>query len=237
MRHANLAGTPFIDLVRDLPKDVKALFREELQLAKRELAEKAAGYARNGIGLVIGAVLAFAGFIALVIGIGVLLGYAFRTLGLDPLLATFIGLGLTGLALCLIGGVFMMNGIKVISPEKLTPHRTIATLKHEHGGEPSEPTGTSPSTTSSEESSAELQERPLSTQDRIGEKLEEIGYRISPAGIRDRTAENMRKNPYKWGLIALGSGLVSSFYVTGKLKRESWATRDGGWRIKSKSAH
>ncbi len=41
----------------------------------------------------------------------------------------------------------------------------------------------------------------------------------SPTGIKNRAIKSVRAKPYKWGLIAFGSGMVGSLLVGGKLKK------------------
>ncbi len=229
MRNVEFAETSLVDLVRGLPGDLKELFRDEIELAKREMTDKLSGYARHAAPLAAGGVVAFVGLIVFLAALGVLLGFAFERAGLNPLLGTFIGLGIIGLLSAAIGGILILNAIKALSPERLKPRRTIASLKHMEGSGKATG-GYEPIQRKQEpgQTAAGYQEQSLATQDRIGDKLEEIGYRISPTGIKNRAIESVRAKPYKWSLIALGSGLLGSLLVTSKLKQIYSSTRFDG---------
>lgn len=220
MRHLEFAETSLVDLVRGLPKDLKDLLRDEIDLAKTEITNKLSRYARQAAPLAAGSLVAFIGLIVFLTALGVLLGFAFERAGLNPLLATFIGLGIIGLLSAAIGGILVLNAMNALSPERLKPRRTIASLKHMQGSG-KETGGYEPIQREQEpgQTAAGYQEQSLATQDRIGDKLEEIGYRISPTGIKNRAIESVRARPYKWSLIALGSGLVGSLLVTNRLKQ------------------
>src|SRR3954465_7853464 len=93
MRNSLFVGMPLSGLFRDLTRSVKLFVREELQLAKTEMSEKVSCYTHNATGAIIGGFVAYAGLIVLLGGLGILAGYAFQKMNLDPMLAYVIGLG------------------------------------------------------------------------------------------------------------------------------------------------
>src|SRR5215218_1019317 len=135
MRNASFAGTTIFGLIKELNHEVKDFIKEEVQLAKTELAEKLKKAGRNSIGLAIGGVLALVGLIVLLLGLGGLLGFVFQKLGMQPLLAAALGVAVLGLIVTAIGAVLALKGVKALSKESLAPQRTLKTLQAFKGTE------------------------------------------------------------------------------------------------------
>ena len=218
MRNLSFAGTSLLGLFRNLRADVKTLIREELELVRSEMLEKISCYSRNAVILVIGGFVAYAGLIVLFGGIGVLIGFAFQKLGLDSMLATFIGLGAMGLLVIIVGAVMILNGMKAMSAGTLAPERTLDTIKHLKGTEQTE-TDRPKGEEAPKRSPEELHKEALATEERIGEELAEIAYRTSPTRIKQQTAEHVRTHPYTWSGIALAAGFMGSLLVGRKFRR------------------
>src|SRR5581483_1959739 len=116
MTHSSpLAGTSFFGLFRDLKAEVKTLVQQELTLARTEIAEKISSYSRNAILLVVGGLIAYAGLVVFLGGLGLLLAFAFEKAGLSPTLARFVGLAAIGLVIVAIGAVLILKGVKTLS--------------------------------------------------------------------------------------------------------------------------
>jgi uncharacterized membrane protein YqjE len=115
-------------LVSDMARDVGTLFRQELDLAKCELAEKAAEAKKGATTLAVGAGMALGGALvlaaALVLGLTVLL----RT-WLDPLLAACVSAFAIGAILGVVGVVLVRRGGEDLSPGHFVPQRTLDSLK------------------------------------------------------------------------------------------------------------
>jgi hypothetical protein len=120
----NLAGAPegLGTLIGGVIKDLQDLLRGEIQLAKTELKESAAG-AGKGIGFLVGA------------GLLGILGLTFLLLALVEVLDNFLprwaAAGLVGLGLVLLAGVLALLGKRLLSPENLKPEQTIDSLKED----------------------------------------------------------------------------------------------------------
>ena len=135
MTNLFFSRTSLLELFRDLTEDVKAFARQEVDLARQEMTEKLSCYKRNAISLVVGGVVAYAGLIVLLGGLGMLLSFAFEKWGANPVLANFLGLGIVGL-IGILAGVFMvLKGSKAFSNASLAPERTLETIKHIRGEE------------------------------------------------------------------------------------------------------
>lgn len=212
--------TPLSGLFRDLSRSAKLLFREELELVKSELSEKASRYGRHAAGIAVGGVVAYAGLIVLLGGVGILVGWAFKKTHLDPALANVIGLGGVGLAVVLVGAFMVLKGLKAFSKGSLAPERTIDTIKQLKGTVATQQPRFVTYTRKAEEakrSPDELKAEVIATEKHIGATLDEIRYRTSPVRIKRRANAHIRTNPYAWSLAAMGGGLISSLLLRRKL--------------------
>src|SRR5215469_16891486 len=120
----NFMVDPIADLVSDLKEDATTFFRQEIELAKKEISEKTATYGRNGAKVVVGGIIAYAGLIVFLAGIGLIISFAFEKLGLNTTLAVFIGLGIAGFLAVAAGGLMVFLGIKAISATPPVPEKT-----------------------------------------------------------------------------------------------------------------
>ena len=115
-------------LFKDLATDSRTLIQQEIELAKTEMAEKASVYARNAAYLAIGALVLYAGLLALIaagcIGLAVALD-----LSLDASTAIWLGPLLVGVVVALVGYAFVQKAISTFKSETLTPRKTIDSLR------------------------------------------------------------------------------------------------------------
>jgi type II secretory pathway component PulF len=222
----SVATTPLFGLFGRLTRETKTFIRQEISLAKAELSEKIAMVGRNAVSIVIGGFVAYAGFIVLLIGLGVVIGFALTRAGMEPLLAGFIGLAIIGIIVAGVGYIFIAKALKNFKEEGVAPTRTIQTLKelkgdsdlqaeleklqHEHDENHHykyEPT------------SEELMPRVEATESRMGETLDELGRRLSPHHINEEIKSKLAQRPYAAGLVAMGVGVIGGLVVTKKLRR------------------
>lgn len=195
------------DLFRSLSAETRTFVREEFQLVKTELSEKASYFGRNAVALAIGGVVAYAGLLVFLIGLGYLLAWCFELAGLQPVFAGFVGLAAIGLFAILAGGLLVLQGIQKLSQESLAPERTIATVRELKGTETTLPrTAPEPAP---QLSSAQLQSQVESTEERLGETLNEVGRRVSPRHINAVVKNRISANPYRSGLLAMAAGVLS----------------------------
>jgi xanthine/uracil permease len=108
------------DLFHDLTEEAKRLARQEVELAKTELMEKATALGKDIAFIAAGGVLAYSGFLvllaALVIGLGHLIG--------PGLAALLVGAVVVG-----IGAGLIQSGVKKMKQMSLTPNETVTQLK------------------------------------------------------------------------------------------------------------
>ena len=112
-------GEMFAELVRE----ARTLIDQEIQLAKTEMSEKASSFARCAILLLAGGLIAYAGLLAVIAAL-VLVLVAF---GLPPWAAAILG----GVLTCGLGYLFIRSGIAAMDARNLTPRKTLETLKED----------------------------------------------------------------------------------------------------------
>lgn len=116
------------DLVRELSGEGSTLFRQEVELAKAELAEKVQHAARATSRLALGGAIALAGGLVLLAAV---------VTGLTALLDTFMATELAAFLACLlVGGALAFAGYGMVRKaldafrsEGLVPHKTQQTLQ------------------------------------------------------------------------------------------------------------
>lgn len=109
-------------LFGDLARHTSLLFRQELALAKAEMAEKGRELGRGAAIVAAGGLIAFAGILALV-------GAAVA--GLSLVVPVWAAALIVGVIVTAIGGILAYVGRSSLAPGNLVPHRTIRTLKED----------------------------------------------------------------------------------------------------------
>jgi|ERR1051326_890749 hypothetical protein len=220
MEPTEVASSSVIGLVRNLAQETKTFFRQELELAKTELAEKLKAMAGRSASLAIGGFIAYAGLIVFFIGLGEIIAFAFQKAGMDPALSQFLGFCIIGLIVAGAGVAMLITALKAFRAESLAPERTLHTLQQLRG----EPVAIKHAEKHEEPekpklSSAQLERKVEKTEDRMGATIEELGRRLSPRQINARIKRRVQERPYRIGLAAMGLGLLSGFWVRHKFSR------------------
>ncbi len=109
-------------LVTGIVEDLQGIVRGEVLLAKTELKEDVSVLGKAAGSLVAGGVVAFVGFIFLMLGV---------TYVLNQWLEMWLAAGIVGIALLLIGGILVMSGKKAMSAASLKPTESIESLKED----------------------------------------------------------------------------------------------------------
>jgi uncharacterized membrane protein YqjE len=112
---------PLGSLLRQLTHDLGTLVRQEIELARTELGQKAALVGAAAAMLGAGALIAFAGLLYLLLAAVMALGAAFDSL---PAASALIGV-----LVLLVGAGLMWAGRKSLEPESLKPTQTIESLR------------------------------------------------------------------------------------------------------------
>jgi hypothetical protein len=109
-------------LFSELAHDMTKLVRQELQLAKVELGQKASLVGKQAAFIAVGGAVAYAGFLAVIAGLVLLLAKF-----IAPWLAAF----LVGALVIGIGYMLIQQHLRALKNADLTPRATVETLKQD----------------------------------------------------------------------------------------------------------
>jgi Putative Actinobacterial Holin-X, holin superfamily III len=110
------------ELFSELAQDTSTLVRKEVQLAKTEMSQKASRVGKDVGFLAVGGAVAYAGLLAVLAGVIVLLGQVIHMW----LSALLVGLVVAG-----VGYFLVRRGLDALKREDLAPRQTIETLKED----------------------------------------------------------------------------------------------------------
>lgn len=207
-------------LFSSLAGDTRNLIRQEFLLAKTELGEKISKMGRSTIQLAVGGVVAYAGLIVFIISLGWLAGWALGKAGLDPALAVFVGLSIVGLLVAATGCLLLNSALKNFSAKSLSPEKTIQTIQELKGSNAQEEFEAALAKARNEKLDLDqMQARVEATETRLGDTLEELGYRFSPEHVKAQVRDRICENPYRAGFVAMGFGLVGGLFLRRKFER------------------
>jgi len=116
-------------LIKDIRDESIELFQQEIELIRTEMMEKFEVAKRRTISIGIGAAVAFAGAIVLLLGIAQAASVVLVFAGLAPSVATWLGPVLTGLFVLLIGGAMAMSNKNKLEEETVVPKKTVQSMK------------------------------------------------------------------------------------------------------------
>ena len=116
-------------LVSRLGDDVMQLFDTKLSLLKVELKEEANEYARDGIMIAAGGILATIGFALLNVALAFGISTLFATADLSQPAKYAIGFVAAGLLYLIVGGVIILAMKKRLAKQSLVPDRTVEELR------------------------------------------------------------------------------------------------------------
>jgi len=115
-------------ILKDLTHELQTLFRQEVELAKTEMGEKASRVGTNVGAVAAGGAVAFAGALALlaalVRGFAILLEHF-----MSPNVAEWLSPLLIGVVLAAIGLGMMKKAIATLKHETVTPEKTTQSLQ------------------------------------------------------------------------------------------------------------
>lgn len=122
-------SSSIVSLLRDLRDETTTLLKQEVELAKSEMAEKVSKMASNAVQLAVGGFVAYAGGIIVLLGLADLVGTLLIRAGLDGDTATWLSRALIGLIVAITGVVMLSKAKKAMSAENLVPEKTVASLQ------------------------------------------------------------------------------------------------------------
>src|SRR5215203_6357778 len=110
------------ELFAELSQKTTTLVRQEIQLAKAEMSQKASRVGKNVGFLVVGGVVAYTGVLALVAAGIILLG---------QVIPYWLSAGIDGLVIALVGLFLVVKGANTLRQEDPVPQETVETLKED----------------------------------------------------------------------------------------------------------
>ncbi len=110
------------ELFAELSQKMTTLMRQEMQLAKVEMSQKASRAGKNVGFLVIGGVVVYTGLLALVAAGIILLG---------QVIPYWLSAAIIGFVIAAVGAVLVIKGANTLRQEEPTPRETVETLQED----------------------------------------------------------------------------------------------------------
>ncbi len=127
--YAASRGRSIPELIREFSRDLGTLVRQEAALAKAEVREKLAVYARNAAMIGIGAVLALGGLIVLLGALSTGLAAWMDAAGMSPNVYSWLAPLIVGGLTLGIAALLVMKAINKLKCESLAPQKTAQSLR------------------------------------------------------------------------------------------------------------
>jgi hypothetical protein len=115
-------GRSLGELFSELAQETSTLVRQEVNLAKTEMSQKASTAGKHLVVLAAGGALAYAGLLAILAGVIALLN------DVMPLWASAL---LVGIVVAIVGYLLIRKGLDALKREDFAPRETIETLKED----------------------------------------------------------------------------------------------------------
>jgi uncharacterized membrane protein YqjE len=109
-------------LFAELSQKTTTLVRQEIQLAKVEMSQKASRVGKNVGFLLIGSVVAYTGLLA-VVAAGIIL--------LGEVIAYWLSAAIIGVVIAAVGAVLLVKGANTLRQEEPSPRETVETLQED----------------------------------------------------------------------------------------------------------
>jgi hypothetical protein len=110
------------ELFSDLSRQTSTLVRQEVQLAKTEMTDKATKVGKDVASMAAGGAVAYAGFLAIIAAIIILFA---------EVIPLWLSAFLVGVAVTTAGYLLIQRGREAMKQEGLAPTQTIETLKED----------------------------------------------------------------------------------------------------------
>jgi Flp pilus assembly protein TadB len=110
------------ELFTELTQETSTLVRQEIQLAKAEMSQKASRVGKDIGFLAAGGAVAYAGFLAILAGIIALLGLV---------IPVWVSALLVGIVVAVIGYFLVRKGLDALKQEDPAPQETMESLKED----------------------------------------------------------------------------------------------------------
>lgn len=110
------------ELISDLTRETETLVRQEIQLARVEMGQKATAIGKDVGFLAAGGAVAYAGLLTLI---------AFLVLAIGQAIPMWASALIVGIVVLAVGGFLVMSGLKNLKQEGMAPTQTIETLQED----------------------------------------------------------------------------------------------------------
>ena len=123
-------GLGIADLIKELRDETTLLLRQEVELAKTEMTEKATKAGRNVGYLTAGAAIAAVGGLFLLLGINYLLVWGLTAAGVPAEHSLWIAPMIVGAVVAIIGAVLVVKALNTLKhTEEFVPQQTMDSLQ------------------------------------------------------------------------------------------------------------
>ena len=120
-----------LELVKSLRDDTTGLIRDEVALAKTEIGEKISTASRNVGYLAVGALVAYAGLIFLLVSVSLTLRAIFLTGDVSEPVANLLSFLIVGVIVAGVGASLVIKAINTLKKETPVPTKTVKTLEED----------------------------------------------------------------------------------------------------------
>jgi hypothetical protein len=107
-----------------------------------------------------------------------------------------------------------MKGVKAMKQASLAPEKTVTTLENlkeiPAGAKPRPQRRSEPE---DNRTSQEIKKSVCGIEESLAETLDELERRLTFASVREQAKTEINSHPYRWGLIALGTGFAGSLFM------------------------
>jgi hypothetical protein len=118
-----------VGLLKELRDESVKLLRQEASLAKTEVSEKAAKFARNAAYLAAGAAVALIGAIFILTAVSNLIAVGLEDAGMSQEVARWLAPFIVGAVMAGLGFAFVTKAIATFRTESVVPEKTVETIK------------------------------------------------------------------------------------------------------------
>lgn len=110
------------ELFGDLTRQLSALMRQEIRLAKTEMTDTVSTAGKNAGFIAAGGALAYAGLLAIIAGIILALALA---------IPAWLSALIIGIVVAIIGGLLIWKGVNTLRSTDMAPHETVETIQED----------------------------------------------------------------------------------------------------------
>lgn len=131
-RYNRVAEKPLGELLKELKNETTTLARQEIDLAKTELSEKAQNYVGYGVKLSAGGAAAAMGGLIILLAVGFAVSHGLIVYGgLEFMTSLWLGPLIVGVIVTIVGLVMLRKQISNMKKDSLVPNRTLRTLEED----------------------------------------------------------------------------------------------------------